>query len=160
MEKYYQIITVVIACVAFISPIAVALINNWHNSKMRIKEMAHEQDLKKLELDHQYAVKQLDVYYKEKKDAFQEFVKSIAYLVSSPYDSSQLQKLHSTAAQAILFCSEENKQRIKDLLMFANRCEENGRCLTREETTLFTQKTNEISYHLNEELKSTANHSK
>ncbi|MBP3446487.1 MAG: hypothetical protein J6K64_04340 [Clostridia bacterium] len=154
MENYYQIITVVIGCVAFLSPIVVSLINNRHNAKMREKEMAHQQKMKKIELEHEYAIKQLDVYYKEKKDAFSKFLISAGSIF---FDTSStkhtLNDLESAAANALLFCSYENKDRILIFLKYANNYEVIP--FTTEKKREFSDKLAEISYFLNEELKST-----
>lgn len=144
MENFYHVITIVIAVCAIVSPVLVALINNAHNRKMR-----------KLELKHEFAVKQLDVYYKEKKEAFKSLVNSVGYLVSSPCELEQLEKLHSTAADALLFCSEENKQKIEDFLLFASSCKRHADEFTAEEMALCTKKISELSQSLNNELKST-----
>ena len=102
LENYYQIITVVIGCVAFLSPIAVSLINNLHNSKMRVKEMAHERELKRIELHHELEVKQLDVYYKEKKEAFEQFLITAGRLLYNVGSTKGIPDLHAVAAAALL----------------------------------------------------------
>lgn len=55
-------ISVIIALVALVSPIAVAIINNRYQARLR-----------KMELQHDLEVKQMDVYYSEKKQAFNLF---------------------------------------------------------------------------------------
>jgi hypothetical protein len=160
LENYYQIITVVIGCVAFLSPIAVSLINNLHNSKMRVKEMAHERELKRIELHHELEVKQLDVYYKEKKEAFEQFLITAGRLLYNVGSTKGIPDLHAVAAAALLYCSEENKARILEFLKYATTDVERLHDIPIDERVEFSEIITELSYHLNEELKSTANNSK
>ena len=149
-------ITVIIALAAIISPVLVALINNRHNAKMREKEMLHEQRLKQLELSHELAVKQLDMYYIQKKTAFENFLVVAGKLLYDIGIADGIPKLHSAAANALLYCSEENKIRISAFLRYSYT-EAGSQCeLSENERLKFSERITELSYHLNEELKSTA----
>lgn len=55
-------ISVIIALIALISPIAVAIINNRYHMKLR-----------KMELQYEISTKQMDVYYSDKKQAYDNF---------------------------------------------------------------------------------------
>lgn len=151
---------VIIAFASVISPIFVSFINNRHNAKMRLKEMAHEQELKRIELEHEYAVKQLDVYFLEKKKAFEQFLIAAGKLLMTIGSVKGIPELHAVAATAILYCSTDNKKRILEFLKYSDTEANRLYDLPKNERVEFSEKIAELSYHLNEELKSTANHSK
>lgn len=67
-------ITAVIAVSSFLSPVAVTIISNRHQAKLRALELEHDERLRKLDLKHQIVIKQLDIYYADKKDAFSNFL--------------------------------------------------------------------------------------
>lgn len=100
-------ISVIIALASVISPIIVAKINNKHHLKLR-----------KLELSHDYKCKQLDIYYSDKKQAFEAFTKSAGEYRLNP-DHRELAKLQSSAYSAMLFCNEQNKDKINSFVLFA-----------------------------------------
>ena len=99
-------ISVIIALVALVSPIAVAIINNRYQTKLR-----------KMELQHDLEVKQMDVYYSEKKQAFDLFLKNAGSYRFIP-TPIKLDELQSAAYSAILFCNDEHKQEISNFLSF------------------------------------------
>lgn len=101
-------ISVIIALVALVSPIAVAIINNRYQARLR-----------KMELQHDLEVKQMDLYYSEKKQAFYDFLKIAGVYRTSP-DQINLGKLQSAAYSAILFCNQENKDKIQSFVRLAN----------------------------------------
>lgn len=101
-------ISVIIALVALISPIAVAIINNCYHERLR-----------EMELQHDLQVKQMDLYYSEKKQAFDLFLQNAGSYRFIP-SQRKLDDLQSSAYSAILFCKEENMQEISDFLSFAN----------------------------------------
>lgn len=101
-------ISVIIALIALISPVAVAIINNRHQVKLR-----------KMELHHDLEVKQMDLYYSEKKQAFYDLLKIAGVYRTSP-DQTNLGKLQSAAYSAILFCNWENKDKIQSFVKLAN----------------------------------------
>lgn len=101
-------ISVIIALVALVSPIAVAIINNHYQAKLR-----------KIELQHDLEVKRMDLYYAEKKQAYYDLLKIAGIYRISP-DPINLEKLQSAAYSAILFCNQENKEKIDSFLYFAN----------------------------------------
>lgn len=101
-------ISVIIALVALVSPIAVAIINNRYQARLR-----------KMELQHDLEVKQMDLYYSEKKQAFDLFLKNAGSYRFIP-TPIKLDELQSAAYSAILFCNDEHKQEISNFLSFAN----------------------------------------
>ena len=151
---------VIITLASVISPVFVALINNRHNARMREKEMAHYKELKRMELQHKLEVKQLDVYYIQKKNAFENFLIVAGKLLYSISSVKGIPELHSAAATALLYCSEENKIRISAFLRYSYTEADSQYELSEDERLKFSVRITELSYHLNEELKSTANHSK
>lgn len=101
-------ISVIIALVALISPIAVAIINNLYHEKLR-----------KMELQYDLEVKQMDLYYSEKKQAFYDLLKIAGAYRIDP-GRTNLGKLQSAAYSAILFCNWENKDKIQSFVKLAN----------------------------------------
>lgn len=63
-------ITSIIAVSSFLSPIFVACVNNWHHSKIRQLELEHDRALKRIDLQLQASIRQLDVYYNDKNLLF------------------------------------------------------------------------------------------
>lgn len=97
------VITAVIAIAAFLSPVAVALINNHHAYKMKKLEFCHEENMKKLSLSHEAAQKQFEIYYTDKKLLL---VRYFAPLVTLPLRSNLLNAIKmSTPLSIQLFCS-------------------------------------------------------
>ena len=65
-------ITAIIAVSSFLSPIAVAIINNMHNTKMRKIELEHDEYIRWLNFQQSTIINQFNVYYSDKKNAFAE----------------------------------------------------------------------------------------
>lgn len=66
-------ITAIIAVSSFLSPIAVAIINNMHNTKMRKIELEHDEYIRWLNFQQSTIINQFNVYYSDKKNAFADF---------------------------------------------------------------------------------------
>ena len=57
METFNLLLAIGLGLAAIISPMAVARINNRHDEKMRLKEFAHVETLKKMEYEHSLSEK-------------------------------------------------------------------------------------------------------
>lgn len=139
-------ITSIIAIAAVVSPIFVAKINTSHQESLRDDEMEHETELK-----------QLEMLYNDKKNAFETFL-TAAGKVTFGYDFEEvLENLNSTAAIAMLHCSKDNKQHIINFVSYANQYsnQANNDMIQPTDRIDFSTKLSELSYHLNIELKST-----
>ena len=101
-------ISVIIALIALISPIAVAIINNRYHMKLR-----------KMELQYEISTKQMDVYYSDKKQAYDNFLQIAGAYRLCP-NPMNLGKLQSAAYSAVLFCNQENKANIQSFVKIAN----------------------------------------
>lgn len=147
-------ITAVIGVVALLSPIAVAIINNYHAYKMRQLDIAHEEEKKKMELDHEAMQKQFEIYYADKRSAFSELLKEAGKFSTRKQSLDDYKALHSAVDNAILFCNPSTQQILisfieqVDMEIFGGGCSE-------DERTLYTSLITKLSRQLNQELEST-----
>lgn len=131
-------ISVIIALVALVSPIAVAILNNRYQARLR-----------KMELQHDLEVKQMDLYYSEKKQAFYDLLK-IAGVYRIDPDRPNLERLQSAAYSAILFCNQENKAKLQSFVKLAN--EQFGQPISIDERMKYCEDLFSLSSALNDEL--------
>ncbi len=131
-------ISVIIALIALISPVAVAIINNRYHMKLR-----------KLELQHEITVKQMDVYYSDKKQAYDRFLKIAGAYRLCPTPTN-LGELQSAAYSAVLFCNQENKANIQSFIKAAN--EELDQSFSIEKRRKYSEALFSLSSLLNDEL--------
>ena len=95
------IITTVIAVSSFLSPICVARINNKHQRKLR-----------KLEIEHDMALKKLTVFYEDKKNAFSDFLYSAGLVCTDEQSQDEELKFYARSQLAVLFATTENQNLI------------------------------------------------
>ena len=98
-------ITAIIAVSSFLSPIAVAIINNLHQAKMRKIELDHDRQIKELNLKQQAIIRQADIYYADKKSAYSEVLRCAGTFASNKKSAEKYRALHSAIDTAFLFCS-------------------------------------------------------
>ena len=148
------VITAVIAIAAFLSPVAVALINNHHAYKMKKLEFCHEENMKKLSLSHEAAQKQFEIYYADKKTAFSEVLRSAGNFTASKQSLERYQNVHSAVDTALLFCDSQNQ---KTLISFMDKIDNEvfGSGSSREERTMYSSLIASLGCELNKELTST-----
>lgn len=94
-------ITSIIAVSSFLSPVLVAIINNRHQRKMR-----------KMELEHDIAVKKLTIHYEDKKKAFSDFLFNAGIMCSNNVAYEIKQNFFACVQTASLFASAENQNLI------------------------------------------------
>lgn len=147
-------ITAVIAVSSFLSPIAVSIINNKHQAKIRKLELEHDTHARQLELYNQAIAKQFDVYYADKREAFSEFVKNAGVYSMGKQSTRDYECLHSALEKALLFCNVENQTLMINFLNYVDT-DAFGGGFSQGERTTYSKYLTEISLSLNKELEST-----
>ena len=147
-------ITAIIAVSSFLSPIAVAIINNLHHAKMRKLELEHDEYLRRLNLQQQFVTRQFDIYYLDKKNAFSDFMKQAGIFSMGKPSNISYESLHSSIDVCLLFCNKQNKQLLCDFQKYIDNIAFGGG-YSSGELSSYSQKLNEISFSLNKELEST-----
>lgn len=134
-------ITGIIAIIAIISPIIVAVING-------IIQII----IKKIEYKKEISIKQIDIYYSNKKTAFENFIECAGkYGATFKYTiSEKFANFEACTYNVLLFCNSKNKERVSDFFKYAIslRYKEPEKELLVE----YGNKLSEISSVLNEEL--------
>lgn len=102
-----------------------------------------------MELQHDLEVKQMDLYYSEKKQAFYDLLK-IAGVYRIDPDRPNLERLQSAAYSAILFCNQENKAKIQSFVKLAN--EQFAQSIPIDERIKYCEALYSLSSVLNDEL--------
>ncbi len=111
-------ITAIIAVSSFLSPIVVAIINNYHQIKIRTIELKHAEYVHQLDLQHAIDVKQFDIYYADKKQAFSDFSRAAGSYFFSKGVASRYSDLCAATHTAMLFCSKDVYRSLADFLVF------------------------------------------
>ncbi len=101
-------ITAIIAVSSFLSPIFVAIINNFHQRKLR-----------KLELEYDMSLKKLTVFYENKKNAFSNFLCEAGKACTDMGLPPTELDFYAHAQTAILFASKENQLLISSFIQTA-----------------------------------------
>lgn len=146
-------ITAIIAISSFLSPIAVAIINNIHQVKIRKIELEHDECLRQMDLYQQLSVRQSDIYYADKKSAFLEFMACAGAYPSDKQSLENYASLHSSIDKALLFCHPTNQALLQNFLQYVDQfvfC----RGYTLEERKQYSSLLNEVAISLNKELNS------
>lgn len=117
MNLTSDLVTSVIALAAIVSPTLVAIINNTHQTKLKILEFKHDSQ-----------VRQFEIYYADKKAAFSEFIRAAGVFASYRADTSAYADLLSALNRALLFCDHKNKTVLHDFLDFID-----GECFNSSE---------------------------
>ena len=105
METFNLLLAIGLGLAAIISPMAVARINNRHDEKMRLKEFAHVETLKKMEYEHSLSEKRFSFSFQNKMDAFSDLVDAYILYLDSDKDETLFTKLSLAAAKASMYCS-------------------------------------------------------
>ncbi|WP_302327699.1 hypothetical protein [Enterocloster lavalensis] len=147
-------ITAVIAIVAFLSPIAVALINNFHTAKMKRLEFEHVEKLKQMEQLQQLTEKQFEIYYTDKKSAFSDFCQSAGVFSMGKQSNHDYEALHSALNRAMLFCNSNNQTDLRNFLAYVNQ-DVFGHGYSLSERESYSARLTDIILSLNAELEST-----
>lgn len=146
-------ITAVIAVSSFLSPIAVAIINNKHQAKIRALELEHDERVRMIDLKQQTIIKQLDIYYADKKDAFSNFLNAAGLFAMGKQSRQDYERLQSTIQTAMLFCSPSNYALLSNFLEYVDNIFGGG--YTSSERNEYSKTLTSITTSLNEELSST-----
>ena len=139
--------SMILAIVAFVSPIAVAIINNRHQAEIR-----------KLEMEQELKIKIADTYYDDKKKAFECFANAAGNFItySGAVDRvRRLENLFSASHSAMLYCSEDNKNLILLFITFVVSEVDKGNKF--ESKSDFTSRLLMITSELNAELSTLRN---
>lgn len=136
-------ITAIIAVSSFASPIAVAIINNMHHAKMR-----------KMELEHDEYLRQLNIYYADKKTAFSNVLKAAGDYSGDKQSLDKYGVLHSAVNNALLFCNEENHDLLSKFLHYVDS-EVFDKGYTESELITYSTYTDKLAFSLGKELEST-----
>lgn len=147
-------ITAIIAVSSFLSPIAVAIINNMHHAKMRKMELEHDEYLRQMDLHQQLSVRQSDIYYADKKSAFLEFMSCAGTYSSDKQSLVNYASLHSAIDKALLFCHPVTQTLLRDFLQYVDQSVFYGGHTT-DERIEYSSRLNEVAVSLNKELEST-----
>ena len=140
--------------VLFLSPIAVAIINNIHHTKIRKLELTHDEHLRQMDLQVQAATRQSDIYYSDKKLAFSEFAECAGAFSLSRKDGNRYQALHSSIDRALIFCTSDNRALLKDFQHYIDSQIYQSTHGTNEHIE-YSDTVNKICCSLNQELEST-----
>lgn len=110
MSQFSLILTIGVAIAAFISPVAVALINNRHSRKLRSAELKHAECMKRIECHYLLDKEQLSLSFQNKNDAFTELVRLSGEFYNDNDNTELLSKLYSAIYKASMYCSSHESQ--------------------------------------------------
>lgn len=147
-------ITAVIAVSSFLSPIFVAIINNRHHAKIRKMELEHDEYMHQLNLNQQSIIKQFDVYYADKKEAFSEFANTAGIFSMGKGSQRDYENLHSAIDKCMIFCNSENNQLLCDFQDYID-IQVFGGGYSPSERSEYSKRLNNVALSLNKELQST-----
>lgn len=108
MSKLSAIFAVVVGLVAFISSIAVSLINNYHQRKLRSLELQHDLKVQTLKINSDLENKRLDTYFQEKISAFLNLIDLSSKFYHNPHDQQILTNLYSAIYIASIHCTRSD----------------------------------------------------
>lgn len=146
-------ITAIIAVSSFLSPIAVAIINNRHNTKMRKIELEHDEYIRWLNFQQSTIINQFNVYYSDKKNAFADFSNAAGQFSFAKEEEREYKMLQSSAHTAMLYCNKSNYDLLSDFLEYIDNIFGSG--YTKAERDDYTKTLTSVITSLNEELAST-----
>lgn len=138
-------VTGIIALTAIISPILVAIVNNLFNY------LTHKSEIKS-----HIRIKQLDIYYSDKRTAFGWFVKEAVSLVTHIKERKKFNDVYSAFHEALLLCNEDNKFLLLDFLTFINDAMLDEKPKTQEWEREYVSKFSAVTNALNKELSQTS----
>lgn len=118
MDKLEIILTVGVGFAAFLSPLAVAIINNRHARILRKAELKHAERIKQLDCEHSYSIEKLNAIFNSKNQAFLNLIECLAKFYDSPDDNGHRIQLLSAMYKAALYC--ENTQIQNNILNLVN----------------------------------------
>ena len=147
-------ITAVIAIAAFLSPIFVAIINNYHSRLMRKMDIVHEEKLKDIDAYLELAKKQFDTYYYDKKTAFSDFLSAAGKFSTNKQYSSSYAEVHSSLQCALVFCNHETQTLLIKFLEYIDTTAF-GQSYVSSEREKYSAHLQEIALQLSKDLAST-----
>lgn len=138
-------LTVIIAVIAFVSPIFVAIINNVHHSKIR-----------KMELQNQLEQKQFETYYFDKEKAYAQFSHDAGKFLSNAEYAKAYEKLYSSIYTVMLLCDQSTQSLLVDFMNHVNQILIGTSKTTQTWEEEYLKKLSALTTALNTELYSTA----
>ncbi|MBS6678071.1 MAG: hypothetical protein KH330_10090 [Clostridiales bacterium] len=150
MENLSYIVTVGISLAALISAIAVALINNHHQRKIRKLELSHDFEMRKLETDSELARKQFEITFQNKVSAFSNLIDLAGKFYLSPDDKELLSSLYSAIYIASIHCSRPDCR--NSIAIFADVVSNHFYSESENDSESFKQQMDQLSYALDCEL--------
>ena len=147
-------ITAIIAVSSFLSPIAVAIINNSHHARIKKLELEHVKGVRCLDILYQASIRQMDIYYADKKNAFENFAKCAGNFSLSRNNPNAYEALHSSIDKAFLFCCAKNQNRLFEFMCFIDT-EIFGSNTSKDSRNVYSQRLHDILLALNLELEAT-----
>ncbi len=126
MDEIAVGVSIGVSIAAILSAIAVALINNHYQAKLRQQELnhslkvkenelLHEQEIKKLELVGDVNKRNFEILYCDKRDAFNHFLQ-VAGCYTKTF--AEMQQLSSAASAVILFASSQTQKEVDEFVSF------------------------------------------
>lgn len=147
-------ITAVIAVSSLLSPIAVAIINNRHNEKLKKLELDYNLRFQTLQINQQEENRLANIYYSDKKNAFSDFLKAAGHFPEDKQSLKNYGSLHASIDNASLFCSSENRLLLENFLNFINTEAFLGGYNTTDLTT-YSDRVTQLTISLSKELEET-----
>lgn len=155
------ILTVGVGFAAFLSPLAVASLNNRHQRKLKEIELEHALQLKKLELEHNFQLreaelaqrtyeKQLDITYQSKKSAFINFIDATGRYYLDMENEELFAAFSSCAYNAAMLCV--NPQCRSSIASFVTTASKRFVSTVESSSNYFIRQMDYISYVLQIEL--------
>lgn len=105
MDTFSIILSISIGLAAIVSPIVVALINNHYANKLRLAELKHDEEIKRIEVKQQISERQQSLEFNTKKEAFSELIDCAGKYYSETDNNNLLANLYSSAYKAASICS-------------------------------------------------------
>ena len=147
-------ITAAIAVMSLVSPIFVALINNYHLRKIRELDIAHTEKIKEMDNNLSLSKEYLDVYFRDKKQALLNLIKCAnRFSVNSMYDEPY-SEFNTAVAQAMLFCNEETNHILRTFLLYVEK-EVYGHSMDTHELATYNKELSIVVSALHDEFKLT-----
>lgn len=100
------ILTVGVAIAAFISPVAVAFMNNRNSRLIRKSELEHEEIMKKIECEHSLSVERTSSILSLKSQVFMDLIDRLAKYYESSLNDTYKADLLSSLYKAAMYCED------------------------------------------------------
>ena len=146
-------VTIILAITSILSPIIVAIINNWHHSKIRRKELEHDARIRQMDLQQQAITHQLSIYYEDKKVAFSEFLNAAGTYSMGKQSTHDYENIQAATQTVLLFCNSENQALILEFLNYIDDIV--GDSYSHQERSEYSKTLAKLTIALNQELEAT-----